>query len=445
MSLAFLLRYGAAWSLQPRSIVQPFALALLGASLTWTILWSVFDLDGFRGGWRFPAMVSHLVLAASLVMVALLAAGYLVRVYVSRLALGYFGLVMVSGFILIRVAAHAFLSLRYRAGAVRRVVIVGSGPVAREAAAKIERHPEVLCQVVGFLSAGDSSLEVLTQQTASNVVNVRSCGITELLVQHNIHEVIFALSRSGNPEITELMDQCAKCGVAVSVIPQPYELYLSAPELMDLDGLPILRLRNSTSDSREPAWKRTMDLALGTLLLLPSVPLILVAALVLKTRKGRGFYGEERCGKGGELFWMYRLNSPRREPDLPVHELVMQHLSLTELPQLFNVLRGDMSLVGPRPEGMEDVRHYTDWHLQRLKVKPGMTGLAQVHGLRDQNALEDKTRYDLQYILHRSLFLDISLLLQTIWTIMRRLGDVPKQDQSDAKRPHPAPTSSIPA
>jgi lipopolysaccharide/colanic/teichoic acid biosynthesis glycosyltransferase len=126
---------------------------------------------------------------------------------------------------------------------------------------------------------------------------------------------------------------------------------------------------------------------------------------------------------------MYRLNSPRREPNLPMYERVMQHLSVTELPQLLNVLRGEMSLVGPRPEVLESVRHYTDWHLQRLNVKPGITGLAQVHGLRDQNALEDKTRYDLQYILHRSLFQDISLVMQTIWTIIRRLGHLSRRDR----------------
>jgi hypothetical protein len=117
---------------------------------------------------------------------------------------------------------------------------------------------------------------------------------------------------------------------------------------------------------------------------------------------------------------MYRLNSDRHAVGFPFHEFVMQQSSFTELPQLLNVLRGDMSLVGPRPEGPEKVRHYSDWHRQRLSVKPGITGLAQVHGLRDQNSSEDKTRYDLQYILHRSLFLDISLLLQTISTLALR-------------------------
>jgi hypothetical protein len=121
---------------------------------------------------------------------------------------------------------------------------------------------------------------------------------------------------------------------------------------------------------------------------------------------------------------MYRLNSERHGTGLPTHEFLLQRSSLTELPQLFNVLRGEMSLVGPRPEGPERIRHYSDWHKQRLSVKPGMTGLAQVHGLRDQHSSEDKTRYDLQYILHTSAFQDISLLLQTAWTIAPRLLQV---------------------
>jgi lipopolysaccharide/colanic/teichoic acid biosynthesis glycosyltransferase len=147
---------------------------------------------------------------------------------------------------------------------------------------------------------------------------------------------------------------------------------------------------------------------------------ILTVAAWFKIRKGKGFCSEVRCGQFGKPFMMYRLNSDRQAVGLSFHEFLMQQSSLTELPQILNVLRGDMSLVGPRPEGPEKVRHYSDWHRQRLSVTPGITGLAQVHGLRDQNSSEDKTVYDLQYILRRSLFLDISMLLQTMWTLALR-------------------------
>ena len=433
--VAWFFRYGSAWNTQPRSSVQVFGLILLASSLTWTILGSWLDLDGFRGGWRLPAMISQLLLAVTLVMATLLTAGYLSRMYVSRLALLYFGMLMLGGFMLTRIAARSLLHTRYRAGTVRRVVIVGSGPVAREAAAKIERHPEMLCQVVGFLARGESSLELLRSETPSNVVNIQTCGIVGLLQQRQVDELIFAVSRNTTPEVAELMDQCAKRGIAVSVIPQPYELYMSAPELVDLEGLPILRLRPAWA-SPDPAGKRALDLGVAALLLIPCLALILVAAGVLKLKKGKGFAREERCGLHGKTFWMYRLNSPRRDANLASYERIMGYLSLTELPQLFNVFRGEMSLVGPRPEGVDALCHYTDWHFQRLNVRPGLTGLAQVCGLRDENPLEDKIRYDLQYILHRSLFQDVSLLLQTIWTLAGRLGSVHKHSSNPSETQH---------
>ena len=153
----------------------------------------------------------------------------------------------------------------------------------------------------------------------------------------------------------------------------------------------------------------------------PVTASLLAGAAFFKLKKARAFCSERRCGQYGKEFGIYRLNSVRAVTAPPGFERLLQKLSITELPQLFNVLRGEMSLVGPRPEGLERARHYTDWHRQRLNAKPGITGLAQVYGLRDQHSSEDKTRYDLQYILHRSPFQDISLLLQTAWTLMVRL------------------------
>ena len=118
---------------------------------------------------------------------------------------------------------------------------------------------------------------------------------------------------------------------------------------------------------------------------------------------------------------MLRLNVDRHATEMTGFERLLQQLSITELPQLLNVLRGDMSLVGPRPESPERVRHYTEWEQQRLSVNPGITGLAQVYGLREQHSSEEKTRFDLQYLLHPSPLTDLSLLLQTLWTLVIRM------------------------
>jgi lipopolysaccharide/colanic/teichoic acid biosynthesis glycosyltransferase len=420
--VACLLRYGLAWRYEPRSTLESFVLTLLGSWVIWPALSRFADLGGGRQGWRMPAIVSHLLLMVAVMMFVLLTTAYLSRIYFSRLALSYFAGASFLGFVVIRLAVRAFLKTRTYADAARKICIVGNGPVAQETAARLAQHPEMRCKVIGFLTPDDTSLDVLSAGRTSNSSYIPASGVLDALRAQKVDEVVFANSRNGDPRVVELMKQCVKRGMAISIIPQPYELYSSAAELVDLDGIPVVRLRSSLSNPKLQEWKRVMDLVLALPLLVLALPIIAGAGLILHFKKGSAFCREERYGLHGQRFWIYRLNSARKQTNLPKYERMLQHLSITELPQLLNVLLGEMSLVGPRPEGVDTVRHYTDWHWQRMSVRPGITGLAQVHGLRDQHALEDKTRYDLQYILHRSLFQDLSLLLQTIWTLMVRLG-----------------------
>jgi lipopolysaccharide/colanic/teichoic acid biosynthesis glycosyltransferase len=426
MGLSYGLRYARAWGSATRLHLVDFLPFLLFTILFWTALSSWAHLDGFRGGWRFPAILSQLFPAVAVLMVLLFAGAYLGRWYTSRLTLNIFAIVFFLGLILIRVLARAFLASRFRSGTVRKCVIVGSGSIAMEVARKIESHPETLWEVAGFLCPAESAPS-LALSDSSAAVNVRSVGIADLLKQRSIDELILAVSRPDHPEISDLIARCLHQGIRVSVVPQPYELYLSQPKLIDLDGLPLIKMEGLGAAQATPAWKRALDITLGTCLLLVSAPALLIVAACFKMGKGKGFRSEIRCGQFGEPFRMYRLNSDRHLVGLSLPEFVMQQTSFTELPQLLNVIRGEMSMVGPRPEPAERVRHYSDWHRQRLTVAPGITGLAQVLGLRDQNSSEDKTRYDLEYILHRSLFLDVSLLLQTLWTLALRCFQLKKR------------------
>jgi lipopolysaccharide/colanic/teichoic acid biosynthesis glycosyltransferase len=421
MGLAYWLRYGHGVQDPEQIPLVLFGPPLLLAMFLWSWLSVWLHLDGFRGGWRVPAVLSQLFPAVAGLTAILFAVGYAARIYTSRLIIGYFGALLFVGFVAIRLMLRSILASRYRIGAVRRTVIVGDGRLAQEMATTIDRHPEFLCEIVGFLCPAENAFDLALPQAGADPVNLQTVGIVDLLQSRRVDEIILTLSQPGHPEIMDLAAKCRKAGLAVSLVPQPYELYLSKPQLVDLDGLPLLQWEGAAATRPNPLWKRVLDLSLATLLLPFALLAIIPAALVLKLRKGTGFRHELRCGQQGKTFWMYRLNSDRHATGLPIHEFLMQRSSLTELPQLFNVLRGEMSLVGPRPEGPERTRHYSDWHRQRLGVKPGMTGLAQVHGLRDQNPSEDKTRFDLQYILHSSPFQDISLLLQTGWTIALRL------------------------
>jgi lipopolysaccharide/colanic/teichoic acid biosynthesis glycosyltransferase len=165
-----------------------------------------------------------------------------------------------------------------------------------------------------------------------------------------------------------------------------------------------------------------MDLMFSALLLIPAFVFLLPFAAILLLKKRSAFRWEKRGGQYGVPFRMLRLNIDRPTNSNSRFEHLLERFSISELPQLWNVLCGQMSLVGPRPDPTSRLTHYSEWQLRRLKVKPGMTGLAQVHGLRESSSAEQKTRFDLQYVVNPYLLLDISLLLQTVWTLMRRLA-----------------------
>jgi lipopolysaccharide/colanic/teichoic acid biosynthesis glycosyltransferase len=378
-------------------------------------------LDGSHDGWWFPAVVSRVFLAVCGMLSALLAGGYLARWYISRLALAYFALNFLIGCLAIRYLIRAVIRVRYRRGAVRRVAIVGNDRVAREVAHKIERHPEMLWRVVGFFfpeeSAGNDSY---VNDNSGFLVTVSSLGVLDVLEVEKVEELIVTMAGPFKVEVLNLLGKCRKLGIRVSLVPQPYELYLSRPRILDLDGVPLLEL-NEASGSAIQAWKRVLDLLLGSVLILLAIPVLLPCAGFLYWHKKQAFVRETRCGRLGKPFSMLRLNVRRHATDGSWIERAMENLSLTELPQLWNVMRGEMSLVGPRPESPDRVNHYSDWQMQRLSVAPGIVGLAQVHGLREQNSSEEKTRLDLQYLLNLSPLTDLSLLLQTGWTLLMRL------------------------
>lgn len=322
------------------------------------------------------------------------------------------------GFVAVRYLGRSLLLARYRTGPIRRVVIVGTGQIARELALKINRHPEMLWQVVGFLSQeGDDNV---SSQSREKSLTVPAFAVSDVLTAHDVSDVILALSSPSLPEVLNFVGHCRDRGIKVSIVPQPYELYLSRAAFLDLDGIPVLQLHEEFFSRFFLQWKRVLDIVLGLSLSLLSVPILLIPVIRLRLTKDRAFRWEMRCGQSGAPFAMLRLNVDRHGIDATRFERALAEMSLSELPQLWNVLRGDMSLVGPRPEPPERVYRYSEWQQRRLSVKPGMTGLAQVQGLREQHSSEDKTHYDLQYLLHCSPWTDLSLLLQTIWTLAVR-------------------------
>ena len=432
--LAYECRYGFEVDLATlRKCFSMFGESAAAALLIWGFLTLVMKLDGFNGGWSLGAVFSDLFVGVFLLLALLLANGYLARVYESRLVFLYFGVFALAGFVAIRCLARQILSSGRLATSRRRVVILGAGRIARELSAKIMRHPEMRWQVVGFMFPEASGNGTLGGQAA--IQRVRTLDVAGFLANHKVDEIIVAMANPARQTL-DVVAQCQRSGIRVLVVPQAYELYVSRPVLAELDGLPLIAINEYALPAGSRVFRRLTDLVVAPLLFVAASPLLLAAAVTLTLRKGKPLRREPRCGKNGKVFWMYRLNVNRNMPVLPAHERWFVDLGLTELPQLWNVLRGDMHLVGPRPESPERVKRYSDWQRQRLKTKPGITGLAQIHGLRDQHSAEQKTHYDLQYILRWSPFLDFSLIVQSAWTLVARIW----RGKAGGMEPLPAPS-----
>lgn len=422
MVAAYLLRTAHYWRRVPADSFDAYFGLLSASLLVWTALFFVMHLDGFRRGWHLPAAISQTMVGAAPLSAIVLAYAFLTQHYYSRFFLLFFFCFAILGFALVRIFVHVLLRSRLRTSVSKRVLIIGSNRGAQEISSRIVRHPELMLHVVGMLSpsAGDVSGAAKRGSTYPSVVS--TLGIRELLREHHIDELIAVMPLPQSAGIDKLMADCRKSGIRTSLVPQMSELYVSRPQFLDLGGLPLVRLDERIPDSGLRYFQRPLDLVLALSMCVVGLPIAILAASYLYARKGTAFSREQRCGKSGHPFWMYRFNINRYDPDLNAVERLLAHLSITELPQLLNVLLGDMALVGPRPESQDRVNNYSDWQRQRLLVRPGLTGLAQVHGLREQHSSDEKARFDMQYIFEWSPLFDLALILQTVWTLAVRLS-----------------------
>jgi lipopolysaccharide/colanic/teichoic acid biosynthesis glycosyltransferase len=416
---AFMLRNGPSWDFDHLQVaLRESAFLISLATAAWVLVFHRLRLDGFYGGYELPAMISQLFTGTVVLVLLLAAAVFLLHRNSSRLLLIFFALLFFVLGLAGRIGARA-LARRFAArGKRHRVLILGKGRVAQELAARIQRHPEIRWEVVGFLfPSAEDFVESLPG--TGTCFQLNSLRIEALLEEQGVNEIVVTFPVPDQSEMLNLLANCRQRGIRVSFVPNLYQLYMNRPSLLDLDGLPLLRMGEGKPSAGQAASKRIADLVLGVALLVFASPLLLACATLLWVRKGACIISEMRCGRNGRIFRMYRFNC-ERGASAPALDQFLHTSSISELPQLWNVLKGDMSLVGPEPEAQERVKRYSDWQRQRLACKPGMAGLAQVHGLREESSSDEKAYYDLRYIQDWSLLTDLALLLQTIWTVIHR-------------------------
>ena len=395
---------------------------------TWILLFRIFELDRtYLFGWDFPLAVSRLLTSLVVLMGTLLTGSYLAKtVSYSRLVLVFLPPVLVVLFAGTRLMYRDLLKWSRKYGwGVRRVVIVGQSDIARELGNRIQQHQELNYELVGFLYPAANRREAgihAPDQSSSE-------DMARQLVNKRVDELIFTTPIRRETATLEFIAACQKLGIQIKLIPEYYDLHTKQIASFSIDGIPIFELREASLDPFSSAVKRLMDYSIAGILLLLFSPLIALVSLSLAVLfKGRFLLRTARIGMGGRPFFMYRFNVLAADGPSPSSATsrrarfcrFLHRYSLSELPQLWNVLKGDMSIVGPRPETRERLRHYSAWHMRRLRVKPGITGLAQVRGLRGLDSSDLKTKYDLEYVATFSPVMDLTLMVATINTLLRR-------------------------
>jgi exopolysaccharide biosynthesis polyprenyl glycosylphosphotransferase len=312
-----------------------------------------------------------------------------------------------------------------------RVLIVGTGEEGHMILHKIQWNPGLGYEVAGMVE---------TNGFVERAVNVPVLGgperLAELIDQHDIDEVIIALPEATHQEILMLISQCERGSVSIKVYPDVFQIMASQVSIGDLGGLPLLSVRDVALHGWRLTVKRAIDIvgsAVGLVFLSPL--LVLIALLVKLDSRGPVFYAQERMGLDAKPFWCLKFRSMRSdaERDGPgwttkddprrtrVGEL-LRRWSLDEFPQLINVLMGEMSLVGPRPERpvyVEQFRRSIPRYMDRHREKAGLTGWAQVNGLRGDTSIIERTKYDVWYIENWSLRLDFKIIIRTLLGVFR--------------------------
>ena len=329
-----------------------------------------------------------------------------------------------------RETVRNFLERRWRAGiGLKRILIAGAGELGRLVADKILEHRELGYQVVGFVddrAGGDH----LGHRGLPLLGTLDEAG--EIAEREGIDHLYVALPAEDHVQMLQLLETIGRECIDVKVVPDLLQVIALRARLEDLDGIPIVNINDVPLQGFNSILKRSIDFALSaTALLALAIPFGVIALLIRLTSNGPVFYRQERMGLDGKSFIIYKFRSMFHEAEretgpvwasqddprcTPVGRL-LRRTNFDELPQLWNVLRGDMSLVGPRPERpffVSQFKQRIPQYMLRHKVRAGLTGWAQVNGWRGNTSIEKRIEYDLYYIENWSVSLDLKIMWLTV-------------------------------
>lgn len=345
----------------------------------------------------------------------------------------FIGIFVVFGVILVVlsrvVTRHVLQTLRLKGRNLQRILVIGASDLGKEITYKLQAHRELGLEVVGFL---DDDRGKLNRQVMGVPVLGTLNEIEDVIAERSIDQVYIALPLDAHRKMIKVMQHVGRSCVEVKLVPDVLQYATLKSSLEDLDGTPVINLSQVPLQGWSSLAKRAMDIALATIglaALLPFFPFLALA--IWWDDRGPIFYKQERMGLDGKSFMILKFRSMRVNAESssgPVWAIkgdarrtrigsFIRETSIDELPQLWNVLKGDMSLVGPRPERptfVHEFKHKIPDYMLRHRVKSGITGWAQVHGWRGNTSIRRRIQYDLYYIQNWSLLLDLKILWMTL-------------------------------
>ena len=324
--------------------------------------------------------------------------------------------------------------IRSSSDKLQRILVIGAGALGKEITTKILAHREMGFEVAGFLD-DDPGKQGTTICGAPVLGTLRQAE--EILQEHSIDQVFLALPLEAYKKMLQMLELMARECVEIRLVPDILQYATLQAVMEDIDGTPVINLSQVPLQGWNSMVKRAMDIAIAIIVMIGLVPVVPVIALLIWLEdRGPIFYRQERMGLDGKPFMIVKFRSMRVNAEAtsgPVWAIkddprrtrigtFLRHTSLDELPQIWNVLMGDMSIVGPRPERptfVREFKHKIPRYMLRHRVKSGITGWAQVHGWRGNTSIKKRIQYDLYYIQNWSLALDLKILWMTLRHALR--------------------------
>ena len=412
---------------------KPYLFFLIPLLVIWVFVFKAFNLYRPRRLSTRLAEVLDISKACTLIVIILgFLAFFLLRQFeFSRLLFVYFWILIVIALSVSRIIFRGGLHfIRRRGHNLRHVVIVGDGILAREVVKRLNNHPEVGINILGLL--GNRPERIGKKVHGKHIIGTYD-DIETILKERDVDQIFIAIPFSETMKLETIMNAMRSHQVTIRMFPDVYHFTLLRGTIEEFDGLPVLNIQDSPLFGWNLVLKRSSDILIAFFAILITLPLMSVVAVTIKlTSPGPVLYKQKRAGFNGILFNMLKFRSmlvdaeketgavwaKENDPRRTKFGVLLRRTSLDELPQLFNVLKGDMSIVGPRPERPELIEKFKGQiprYLLRQHMKTGITGWAQVNGWRGNTCIKKRIEHDLYYIENWSFLFDIKILWLTLW------------------------------